>query len=282
VGNLTGNITGTVSGASGTSNKLTSLTSFEMSGDVSAPSFTFDGQTGGTTKTFVTSVSNSFIANKTGQASSLPSDEFIFNRVSGTTGVFKINRDNLFNAIAKIPTGSVFPYAGSSTPAYWLLCDGSEVLRSTYPELFAVVGHSFGTPPSGTGSYFLLPDLRGRLPLGRDNMGGTGANRVTDVAADSLGGFGGTENKTIGIQNLPEHEHDLQGAAGAQYYAIRDVPGIGAGEITAITYDAPTGSGQGSAIASSGGVANPTVGQPQDVMNPFLTINYIIYTGQTP
>jgi len=281
VGNVVGNITGTVSGASGTSNKLTSLTTFEMSGDVSAPSFTFDGQTGGTVKSFVTSVSNSFIASKTAQASSLSSDEFIFNRVSGTTGVFKINRDNLFNAIAKIPTGSVFPYAGSSAPAYWLLCDGSEVLRSTYPELFAVIGTSFGTPPSG-GSYFLLPDMRGRLPLGKDNMGGTGANRVTASAADSVGGFGGDESKVIPIQNLPEHEHDLQGAAGAQYYAIRDVPGIGAGEVTAITYDAPTGAGQGSAIATSGGVNNPTLGQAQDVMNPYLTMNYIIYTGQTP
>lgn len=281
VGNVVGNITGTVSGASGTSNKLTSQTTFEMSGDVSAPSFTFDGQTGGTVKSFVTSVSNSFIASKTAQASSLSSDEFIFNRVSGTTGVFKINRDNLFNAIAKIPAGSVFPYAGSAAPAYWLLCDGSEVLRSTYPELFAVIGTSFGTPPSG-GSYFLLPDMRGRLPLGKDNMGGTGANRVTASAADSVGGFGGDESKVIPIQNLPEHEHDLQGAAGAQYYAIRDVPGIGAGEVTAITYDAPTGAGQGSAIATSGGVNNPTLGQAQDVMNPYLTMNYIIYTGQTP
>ena len=60
------------------------------------------------------------------------------------------------------------------------------------------------------------------------------------------------------------------------------MPGIGAGEVTAITYDAPTGSGQGSAIASSGGVNNATLGQAQDVMNPFLTINYIIYSGQTP
>lgn len=281
VGNVVGNITGTVSGASGTSNKLTSLTTFEMSGDVSAPSFTFDGQTGGTVKSFVTSVSNSFIASKTAQASSLSSDEFIFNRVSGTTGVFKINRDSLFNAIAKIPTGSVFPYAGFIAPDYWLLCDGSEVLRSTYPELFAVIGTGFGTPPSG-GSYFLLPDMRGRLPLGKDNMGGTGANRVTASAADLVGGFGGDESKVIPIQNLPEHEHDLQGAAGAQYYAIRDVPGIGAGEVTAITYDAPTGAGQGSAIATSGGVNNPTVGQAQDVMNPYLTMNYIIYTGQTP
>lgn len=281
VGNLVGNITGTVSGAAGTSNKLTSLSIFEMSGDVSAPSFTFDGQTGGTTKTFVTSISNSFIANKTAQASSLPSDELIFNRVSGTTGVFKINRDNLFNAIAKIPTGSIFPYAGGSAPQYWLLCDGSEQLISTYPELYAVVLNNFGTPPSGA-SYFLLPDLRGRLPLGKDNMGGTGANRVNSASADTLGGFDGTENKIIGVQNLPEHEHDLQGAAGAQYYAIRDVPGIGAGEVTAITFDAPTGAGQASAISSSGGVANPTVGQAQDVMNPYLTINYIIYSGQTP
>lgn len=282
VGNLVGNITGTVSGASGTSNKLTSLTTFAMSGDVSAASFAFDGQTGGTTKTFVTSVSNSFIANKTGQASSLASDEFIFNRVSGTTGVFKINRDNLLNAIVKIPAGSIFPFAGAAAPAYYLLCDGTEVLRSIYPELFAVIGHSFGAPPSGTGSHFLLPDLRGRFALGKDDMGGISANRVSTGAADAVGGFSGSESKVIGIQNLPEHEHDLQGAAGAQYYAIRDVPGIGAGETTAIVYDAPTGTNQGSAISNSGGVANPTLGQAQDVMNPFLTINYIIYTGQTP
>ena len=278
VGNLVGNVSGTVSGAAGTSNKLTSQTTFQMSGDVSAPSFTFDGQTGGTVKTFATSISNGFIASKTATGTSQNSDEFILNRVSGTTGVFKISRDNLFDAIAKIPTGMITPFGGSSAPTHWLLCDGTEYVIGTYPELYAVIGSSFGTATAG---YFRTPDLRGRMPLGKDNMGGTSANRVTAAAADSVGGFGGDESKVIPVTNLPDHEHDLQGAAGAQYYAVRDVPGIGAGETTAITYDAPTGSGQGSALPSSGGVLSGSLGNAQDVMNPFTTVNYIIYTGQS-
>ena len=278
VGNLVGNVSGTVSGAAGTSNKLTSQTTFQMSGDVSAPSFTFDGQTGGTVKTFATSISNGFIASKTATGTSQNSDEFILNRVSGTTGVFKISRDNLFDAIAKIPTGMITPFGGSSAPTHWLLCDGTEYVIGTYPELYAVIGSSFGTATAG---YFRTPDLRGRMPLGKDNMGGTSANRVTATAADNVGGFGGDESKVIPVTNLPDHEHDLQGAAGAQYYAVRDVPGIGAGETTAITYDAPTGSGQGSALPSSGGVLSGSLGNAQDVMNPFTTVNYIIYTGQS-
>ena len=278
VGNLVGNVSGTVSGAAGTSNKLTSQTTFQMSGDVSAPSFTFDGQTGGTVKTFATSISNGFIASKTATGTSQNSDEFILNRVSGTTGVFKISRDNLFDAIAKIPTGMITPFGGSSAPTHWLLCDGTEYVIGTYPELYAVIGSSFGAATAG---YFRTPDLRGRMPLGKDNMGGTSANRVTAAAADSVGGFGGDESKVIPVTNLPDHEHDLQGAAGAQYYAVRDVPGIGAGETTAITYDAPTGSGQGSALPSSGGILSGSLGNAQDVMNPFTTVNYIIYTGQS-
>ena len=278
VGNLVGNVSGTVSGAAGTSNKLTSQTTFQMSGDVSAPSFTFDGQTGGTVKTFATSISNGFIASKTATGTSQNSDEFILNRVSGTTGVFKISRDNLFDAIAKIPTGMITPFGGSSAPTHWLLCDGTEYVIGTYPELYAVIGSSFGVATAG---YFRTPDLRGRMPLGKDNMGGTSANRVTATAADSVGGFGGDESKVIPVTNLPDHEHDLQGAAGAQYYAVRDVPGIGAGETTAITYDAPTGSGQGSALPSSGGVLSGSLGNAQDVMNPYTTVNYIIYTGQS-
>jgi microcystin-dependent protein/cytoskeletal protein CcmA (bactofilin family) len=278
VGNLVGNVSGTVSGAAGTSNKLTSQTTFQMSGDVSAPSFTFDGQTGGTVKTFATSISNGFIASKTATGTSQNSDEFILNRVSGTTGVFKISRDNLFDAIAKIPTGMITPFGGSSAPTHWLLCDGTEYVIGTYPELYAVIGSSFGVATAG---YFRTPDLRGRMPLGKDNMGGTSANRVTAAAADSVGGFGGDESKVIPVTNLPDHEHDLQGAAGAQYYAVRDVPGIGAGETTAITYDAPTGAGQGSALSSSGGVLSGSLGNAQDVMNPYTTVNYIIYTGQS-
>ena len=48
-----GNITGTVTGGAATANKLTSASTFEISGDVSSNQITFDGiQTGGTTKVF--------------------------------------------------------------------------------------------------------------------------------------------------------------------------------------------------------------------------------------
>ena len=49
-GNLVGNVSGTVSGRAGSADKLTSATTFELTGDVTAAAFTFDGQTGGTQK----------------------------------------------------------------------------------------------------------------------------------------------------------------------------------------------------------------------------------------
>ena len=63
IGNLTGNITGTVSGRSASADKLASPTTFQMTGDVSAPSFSFDRQDE-SNKTFTTTIANSFIANK--------------------------------------------------------------------------------------------------------------------------------------------------------------------------------------------------------------------------
>lgn len=66
-----------------------------------------------------------------------------------------------------MPTGSVIPYAGKSAPDGWLLCDGAAVSRTTYADLFAVIGTTFG---SGDGSTtFNLPDLRGRVAVGVDS-----------------------------------------------------------------------------------------------------------------
>jgi len=63
-----------------------------------------------------------------------------------------------------IVTGMVTPYAGSSAPSGWLLCDGSAISRSTYADLFAVIGTTFG---SGDGSTtFNVPDLRSSVALG--------------------------------------------------------------------------------------------------------------------
>src|SRR5689334_21938639 len=80
-------------------------------------------------------------------------------------------------APAVMPVGGVAPYAGSTAPTGWLFCFGQNVSRTTYASLFAAIGTTFG---AGDGSTtFSLPDLRGRTPFGKDNMGGTAANRVT-------------------------------------------------------------------------------------------------------
>lgn len=151
-----------------------------------------------------------------------------------------------------VPTGAILPFGGTSAPSGWLLCDGSAINRTTYATLFATIGTAFGV---GNGSTtFNLPDLRGRFPLGKDNMGGSSANRVTATEADSVGGVNGAESVTIGIANMPAHNHGgvvgLSGAGTSQFAG---------------------GGTSGTAAASSQGS-----GTALNVMNPYQTVNYII------
>jgi len=80
-------------------------------------------------------------------------------------------------ANALVPVGSILPFGGTSAPnSSWLLCYGQAVSRSTYSSLYAILGDLYG---SGDGSTtFNLPDLRGRVPVGNDAMGGSAANRI--------------------------------------------------------------------------------------------------------
>lgn len=65
------------------------------------------------------------------------------------------------------PKGSVIQFAGSTAPSGWLLCDGTAVSRTTYADLFAIIGTTYG---AGNGSStFNLPNLKGRVAVGRDN-----------------------------------------------------------------------------------------------------------------
>lgn len=67
------------------------------------------------------------------------------------------------------PTGVVLPFAGSSIPNGWLICDGSAVSRSVYSSLFRIIGETYG---AGDGSTtFNLPDLREAVPKGAGSTG---------------------------------------------------------------------------------------------------------------
>jgi microcystin-dependent protein len=102
--------------------------------------------------------------------------------------------------------GEITDYAGSTAPTGWLLCYGQNVSRTTYAALFAKIGTTFG---AGDGSTtFGIPDLRGRVTVGKDNMGGSAAGRMTGSSGLSpngtvLGSTGGQENNTLTRTQLP-------------------------------------------------------------------------------
>ncbi len=280
-GNLVGNVSGTVSGRAGSADKLTSATTFQLSGDVTAPAFTFDGQTGGSSKTFNATISNTIIGGKSATVSSQADDEFLLNRVTGSTGLAKISRANLFSSVATNPAGVMMAYGGATSPQDWLMCDGTEYRISDYTALFAAIGYNFGAEASVTTGFFKVPDLRGRTTVGKDNMGGTSANVITDESADIIGSQDGQETRNIQVTNLPDHKHDLKGDALTQFYAINDLSAATT-DTGAFRGDGPTATNGGQYLPNSGGIeSDSAVGQPLNLMNPHLIINYIIYTGRS-
>lgn len=110
---------------------------------------------------------------------------------------------------AYVPTGTILDYAGSSTPSGYLLCAGQAVSRSTYSDLFTAIGTTWGVGDGST--TFNVPDLRGRLGAGKDDMGGTSANRLTTAASGvdgaSLAATGGSQTHTLTTAQLASHTH---------------------------------------------------------------------------
>lgn len=250
----------------------------------------------GNRKRFFTQLSETFIADKPEAVGVQENDTFVVSR--GAEGLKKMSKSTLFSAIPKVPAGVVLPFAGIVLPAGWLLCDGSEVLISQYPELFESIRYSFGDLATlqGLGT-FKLPDMRGRMALGLDNMnndvkvpskldptnqittGGGPANRVTAPEADSLGLSSGNESRVLGTDQIPNHAHDMKGDDENQYYGFRNVPGAPT-DSDAISGEGSTVTGRGQYLLNSGGILNYTTQRALDVMNPYLSLNYIIYSGK--
>lgn len=93
-----------------------------------------------------------------------------------------------------LPIGTVLPFAGSTAPVGWLLCNGQAVDRTIAADLFAAIGTTYGVG-NGT-TTFNLPDLRGRVVAGKDTATGS-ANRLTTansgIDSKVLGAAGGAE-----------------------------------------------------------------------------------------
>lgn len=93
--------------------------------------------------------------------------------------------------------GEIIAFAGSVSPdERWLVCDGSSILRLDYPDLFTVIGTTYGAADS---DHFSLPDLQGRAISGV----GTGAG----LSSVTLGEQYGEEVHQLTVAEMPSHDH---------------------------------------------------------------------------
>ncbi len=108
----------------------------------------------------------------------------------------------------QIPIGGSIDYWGTAAPnSAFALMYGQAISRTTYSFLFGLLSTIYG---SGDGSTtFNIPDLRGRVVAGKDDMGGSSANRLTaaddGLNGDNLGATGGGETQTLVTANLPAY-----------------------------------------------------------------------------
>jgi microcystin-dependent protein len=128
------------------------------------------------------------------------------------------------------------PWPTDTAPSGWLLCYGQAVSRTTYSDLFSVIGTTFGAGDSST--TFNLPDMRGRTIFGKDNMGGSAASRLTS-------GVSGVDGTTIGAvggdQRTQQHTHTATVTDPGHLHTVNDVSSAGAVDGTWFYGDRGTG-----------------------------------------
>lgn len=278
VGNLTGSVTGNATSATSTT-ALSTSRNFSLTGDVTASAIAFNGTAN---VSLATSLSPSFVNTKPSITTASPNtiqdtDEVLINR-SGT--LYKATQSDIRNSLSSIPIGTVIMYAGLTAPTGWFICDGTDKDLTVYGDLATALGFNaadsltwyWGNPSPGN---FKIPDYRGRMPVGLGAPGG--ANRISDSAVSTMGGVAGSEDVTLNANNLPEHQHDLKSSTGEQFYAVTNATTSAPETLSGGGIDG----GTGSRLPVSGSVFDGTTNTPVDIINPFATINFIIYHGAT-
>lgn len=176
-----------------------------------------------------------------------------------------------------IPPGSMMDYAGTTAPGGWLLCYGQAISRTTFAALFAALSTTYGVGDGST--TFNVPDARGRVIAGKDDMGGTSADRLTNqsggVNGDTLGGTGGAETHTLTTAQLAAHSHGVTDPGHSHnvvtHFALQSV---NTGSLTQIW--------QSDALTTTGGsttgitIQNAGSGSAHNNTQPTLILNKII------
>lgn len=146
-----------------------------------------------------------------------------------------------------VPIGTVLMWPNATPPDGWLLCNNQSVAKDDYPDLYAVLGATYGE----TSTTFRVPDFRGRSPYG------------VDVSRPAVGTLAGAELHTLTIAEMPNHNH---GAVVSPTSPDANRALVSSGGAFLV---------QDSVTVNTGG------GGAHNNLHPISTINFIIYAGRT-
>tara|TARA_A100001515_G_scaffold128184_1_gene114275 strand:- start:859 stop:1419 length:561 start_codon:yes stop_codon:yes gene_type:complete len=170
------------------------------------------------------------------------------------------------SGIEGINTGVIVPWSAASVPSGFLECNGANVSRSTYSALFAVIGTTYGSGDGAT--TFGLPDLQDNVAVGKSNnkaLASTmGANTVTSTGNVA----GSTANATLSTAQLASHSHPMFGQPADEV----------SGNVAPMLRSGMTTGNAGSGGGHSHNMSANFVGDATSVLQPYLTVIYIIKT----
>lgn len=159
-----------------------------------------------------------------------------------------------------LPVGTIIPYAGTTIPSNYMLCEGQALSRIEYDILFSAIGTTYG---EGDGSTtFNLPNLKGRVITGIDS---------NDTDFDTLGETGGEKEHTLTVDEMPQHGH-------AQYAVAN--PHSGGTGIRG-TFNNVSGSGL-SKYETNTYTGERGNGEAHNNLQPYIVLNYIIKVLDAP
>tara|TARA_R110000782_G_scaffold136509_2_gene228947 strand:- start:193 stop:777 length:585 start_codon:yes stop_codon:yes gene_type:complete len=176
--------------------------------------------------------------------------------------------------IEGVNTGIIIPWTSTSVPSGFLECTGAAVSRSTYSDLFAVVGTTYG---AGDGSStFNIPDLQDAVVVNKSPAKALASTGGANTVASTGNISGSLANTTISEAMLPDHTHG-QGFGPDAAAALQNSMGMGQSALRgsfAPFSSPPVGGGGAHTHPLSGSVS----GTATSVLQPYLALIYVIKT----
>lgn len=207
------------------------------------------GSTGTASETDITNLKLNYLTEEQYQAA----------KTAGTISESELyfTPDDTFTGVGgDVEIGCVLAYGGSTAPDGYLLCDGSAVSRTTYADLFAVIGTAFG---AGDGSTtFNLPKLDGKIPVGKDS---------SDTDFNTIGKTDGEKTHTLTNTEIPN---------GIPRTRIAQ-----AGEWSLGEWGSHNPSQEAWTSNLPGQYDSPVGNQPHNNLQPYIVVNYIIKATKT-